>query len=193
MARPKAFDHDDVLDKATQVFWLKGYEATSVQDLVDATGVNRGSLYNTFTDKAGLFGAVLGRYTDRSPARKLVANADDGPPRATIEAFFGDLVEIGAADPERRGCLLTNTAVELAPVDAEVADYVRGALAGIEDAFARLVERGQSIGEIGPWKDARSVARHLLAAAQGLRVMAKIGYDRAALCDIADHALAVLD
>jgi len=112
MALPKAFDRDDVLDKATQVFWLKGYEATSIQDLVEATGINRGSLYNTFTDKAGLFGAVLGRYTDRSSARALVANAEAGPPRATIEAFFADLVDIGAADPERRGCLLTNTAVE---------------------------------------------------------------------------------
>jgi len=150
MARPKAFDREDVLDKATQVFWLKGYEATSIQDLVEATGINRGSLYNTFTDKAGLFGAVLGRYTDRSPARTLVANADDGPPRATIEAFFADLVHIGAADPERRGCLLTNTAVELAPVDAEVAAYVRRALAVMEDALARLVERGQFTGEIGP-------------------------------------------
>lgn len=193
MARPTSFDRDHVLDRATDVFWLKGYEATSIQDIVDATGVNRGSLYNTFTDKAGLFGAVLDRYARRSPARTLAAGAEDGPPRQTIEAFFAELVEAGAADPERRGCLLTNTAVELAPVDAGVAACVRDALAGIEDAFARLVERGQATGEIGPWKDTRDLARHLLAAAQGLRVMAKVGYGRAALRGIADQALSVLD
>ncbi len=193
MARPREFDHDRVVDRAVEVFWRKGFDATSIQDLVEATGLNRGSLYNTFGDKAGLFEAVFGRYMATAPTQPVVAAAETGPPRQVIGEFFGRLVELGASDPECRGCLLTNTAAEMAARDKDVAARLAAAFQGLEDALFRLIERGQETGEIAPWRDPRALARFLVAAAQGLRITAKINRNRAALENIAETTLASLD
>ncbi len=92
MARPREFDRDQVVDRAVEVFWRQGFEATSIQDLVEATGLNRGSLYNTFGDKAGLFEAALERYMAGAPTQPVVAAADTGPPRrATITSAASKL------------------------------------------------------------------------------------------------------
>ncbi len=193
MARPREFDRDRVVDRAVEVFWRKGFEATSIQDLVEATGLNRGSLYNTFGDKAGLFEAVFGRYMATAPTQPVVAAAETGPPRQVIEEFFARLVEFGASDTDRRGCLMTNTAAEMAARDKDVAARVAAAFQGLEDALFRLIERGQETGEIAPWRDPRALARFLVAAAQGLRITAKVNRNRAALENIAEIALASLD
>ncbi len=193
MARPREFDHDRVVDRAVEVFWRKGFEATSIQDLVEATGLNRGSLYNTFGDKAGLFEAVFGRYMATAPTQPVVAAAETGPPRQVIGEFFARLVEFGASDPERRGCLMTNTAAGMAARDKDVAARVAAAFQGLEDALFRLIKRGQETGEIAPWRDPRALARFLVAAAQGLRITAKVNRNRAALENIAEIALAGLD
>ncbi len=193
MARPREFDRGQVVDRAVEVFWRKGFEATSIQDLVEATGLNRGSLYNTFGDKAGLFEAALERYMAGAPPQHVVAAADSGPPRQVIGEFFARLVELGASDTERRGCLMTNTAAELAGRDERVAAQVADAMQGLEKALVRLIERGQETGEITPWRDPRALARFLVAAAQGLHISAKLSGDRAALEAIAGIALSNLD
>ncbi len=193
MARPREFDRDQVVDRAVEVFWRKGFEATSIQYLVEATGLNRGSLYNTFGDKAGLFEAVFGRYLATSPTQPVIAAAETGPPRQVIGEFFARLVELGTSDTEHRGCLMTNTAAELAARDERVAAQVTEAMQGLEEALFRLIERGQETGEIAPWRDPRSLARFLVASAQGLRITAKLNRDRAALEAIADIALSNLD
>ena len=193
MARPKEFDRDDVVDKAMAVFWARGFEATSVQDLVDATGVNRGSLYNTFVDKAGLFDAVMDRYLAVSPVPVILGDPESAPPRATIERLFRFLVEDSTAERDHLGCLLTNTAVELAPRDPAMAAKVAAALRSVEDALARLIVRGQAAGEIAPWHQARRLARFLVSSAQGMRVMARVGGDPAILEDTAETVLRNLD
>ncbi len=193
MARPREFERDQVVDRAVEVFWRNGFEATSIRDLVEATGLNRGSLYNTFGDKAGLFEAALERYMATAPTQHVVAAAETGPPRQVIEEFFARLVELGASDPERRGCLMTNTAAEMAARDKDVAARLAAAFQGLEDALFRLIERGQETGEIAPWRDPRALARFLVAAAQGLRITAKINRNRAALANIAETTLASLD
>lgn len=193
MGRPRGFDRQEVIDKAVQVFWLKGYEATTVQDIVDATGVNRGSLYNAFADKADLFLAAMERYGEQSPARALVDAAATAPPRRTIEALFAEVVDIGAGDGLRRGCLLTNTAVELSARDGVIAGRVAASMRTIEDALFRLIERGQALGEVDRRHEARALARFLVAVLHGLRVMAKVDPDRRRLQDVADLALAQLD
>ncbi len=193
MARPREFDHDRVVDRAVEVFWRKGFEATSIRDLVEATGLNRGSLYNTFGDKAGLFEAALERYMAGATPQHVVAAAETGPPRQVIEEFFARLVEFGASDTDRRGCLMTNTAAEMAARDKDVAARVAAAFQGLEDALFRLIQRGQETGEIAPWRDPRALARFLVAAAQGLRITAKVNRNGAALENIAEIALASLD
>src|SRR5574338_661411 len=109
MARPREFDVDDALDRATQLFWARGYEATSVQDLVDALGVNRASLYATFGDKAQLFEAVLERYGEQVNGALVKALA---PPTAGVEAvraWFKVLIEMATQPRGARGCLFLNT------------------------------------------------------------------------------------
>ena len=117
MPRPKAFDPDAALQKAMHVFWERGYEATSVQDLVEGMGINRFSLYSTFGNKHQLFVTVLERYCATIGAN-LVGDLEHSAAGLTaIRQFFTRLVDFFASAKGWRGCLMTNTAVELAPHD----------------------------------------------------------------------------
>ena len=181
-----------VLDRAMRAFWSGGYEATSVQDLVDRTGIQRGSLYATFGDKRALFLAAIDRY-DRVVTAKLLAALDE--PTSGLEAirrFFRLKIEWAVAANRPRGCLVTNSATELAPRDRGASTRVGAVLGKIEAAFHRAVVRAQRAGEIDPARNPRAVARFLTSSAQGLSVMAKTFPERAFLEDIVDVILAVL-
>ncbi len=194
MARPQEFDRREVVARAMDVFWRNGFEAASIRDLVTATKLNRGSLYNAFGDKAGLFAAVMEAYAAAEPASELVRALDaGGPARPAIETFFAALVERGRADEERRGCLIVNTASELVSRDPQVAQWMEAAARRQEETLTALVERGQAAGEIAPWRDAKALGRFLFAAAQGLIVTGKVNPDPAVLEDIASVALSLLD
>ncbi|SLN28285.1 TetR/AcrR family transcriptional regulator [Oceanibacterium hippocampi] len=193
MARPRKYDDADVLDRAVEVFWLKGFAATSIQDLVEATGLNRGSLYNAYGDKAGLFAAAIERYGSLSPLRAMVKHQNDAPPRQSIERLFRDLVAIAGADRAHRGCLLTNTATELCALDRDMQQRIAENFGDAEDALCRLVERGQAAGVIAAGRPPRALARGLLATMQGLWVMSKVDPEPERLRDIADAGLAMLD
>jgi TetR/AcrR family transcriptional repressor of nem operon len=189
----KRFDIDETLEKAMRVFWARGYEATSMQALVQAMGINRGSLYDTFGGKRQLFLAALHRYDERNRRARLEALERGGSPRGAIEALFRGWIDAALEDAERSGCFLTNTALELAVHDREVGDLVARSQQETESFFMRLVERGQSEGEIPLSVDAPATARALLAALIGLLVLARSRPDAALLQSIADSAMASLD
>lgn len=197
MSRPQQFDREDVLDRALHVFWLKGFEAASVQDLVEATGLNRGSLYNTFGDKAELFAEVMARYRAASPAKPLADAAGDArsnlDTRVLIVKFFKDLTKRALNDPEHKGCLLTNTSAGFYGCSDTMADWVRDTLGALENTLTVLVERGQKRGDITAEGKARAIARSLVASAQGLNVLARGGASAQALKDVATQAVRVLD
>ncbi len=186
MARPREYNPDTVLDSAIEVFWRKGYKATSIQDLVDATGVNRGSLYTGFGSKAGLFSAALDRYLAAGALADLLNSGDDTPIVDLLRMVFDELVEIGVNDPDRRGCLMTNTAVELSPHDTEVAAKIAGDVFNLETALANRLRRAQGLGELNLAADNEALARFIISNIQGMRVMAKVTNDRRTLQDIAD-------
>lgn len=192
MARPREFERDVVLDRAMQVFWSRGYEATSIQHLVDRMGIQRGSLYGTFGDKRALFFAAIERY-DRVMTAKLLATLE-GPPsgKAAIERFFRLKVELALTPGRPRGCLMTNSAAELASRDRGTARRVGATLAKLEAAFQGAVVRAQQAGEVDRRHHPRALARYLTSSAQGLSVMAKASPDRAVLEDIVDVILAAL-
>lgn len=192
MARPREFDIDEALAKAVDVFWRQGYEATSVQDLVDATGLKRGSLYAAFGSKAGLFAAAMERYMAGTSVRRILENAGERPVREVLRELFDELVAHGAGDRARRGCLITNTAVELSPHNKEIASRIADNLHDMEDRLADLLTRGQERGEIDAARDPRALARYLVSSIQGLRVMSKIVPERRALEDIAATTLSNL-
>jgi TetR/AcrR family transcriptional regulator, transcriptional repressor for nem operon len=193
MPRPKEFERDVVLDRAMRVFWSRGYEATSIQHLVDRMGIQRGSLYDTFGDKRALFFAAIERY-DRVVTAKLMAALDEpASGKDAIRRFFRLKVELALESGRPRGCLVTNSAAELASRDRGAATRVGGVLTKIEAAFQRAVVRAQNAGEIDASRNSRALARFLTSSAQGLSVMAKTFPERAVLEDIVKVILAALD
>jgi TetR/AcrR family transcriptional repressor of nem operon len=193
VGRPKQFEHDVALDRAMRVFWSRGYEATSIQHLVDRMGIQRGSLYGAFGDKRALFFAAIDRY-DRVVTAKLLAALDGTESgKDAIRKFFEFKVELALEPGRPRGCLVTNSAAELASRDRGTATKVGAVLAKIEAAFQRAVIRAQKTGEIDRARDARALARFLTSSAQGLSVMAKTIPERTVLEDIVEVVLSVLE
>ena len=174
------------------VFWSKGYAATSIEDLVAHMGIQRGSLYGTFGDKRSLFLSALDRY-QHVVARELVeALETPGSGLEAIRHFFRLRVE-GSLDRRRpRGCLVTNSAVELTRSDRGAAAKVGDSLAKLEAAFLGALERARAGGELASTDDLRALARFLTSSAQGLSVMAKAAPDRKVLEDVVKVVLAVL-
>jgi len=156
-------------------------------------GIQRGSLYGTFGDKRTLFLAALDRY-QRVVARELFdALEAPGSGIEAIRRFFRLRVE-GSLDRRRpAGCLMTNSAVELSRRDRGAAAKVAGSLATIEAAFLRALQRARAAGELAAPQDLRALARFLTSSAQGLSVMARTARNRAALEDVVDIVLSVLE
>ncbi|MET9067218.1 TetR/AcrR family transcriptional regulator [Streptosporangium sandarakinum] len=189
MSRSKGFDPDRVLDAAMDAFWNKGYAATSAQDLVDHTGLGRGSLYNAFSNKHHLFLRVLRRYEDEWTARQVAVLEGDGPVRDRIRRVLMTVVEEEAeCAPARRGCLAVNAAVELAGKDPDVTACVRRIFGRMEGAFREALERARRDGEIGADRDPAVLARYLLNSMYGLRVLGKTA-DRSGMTGIVETTL----
>ena len=172
MARTKEFDCDRALESALRVFWRKGYEATSIQDLVDATGVNRASLYETFGTKRKLFRKALDRFAG---SKHNVAQATAGmePGMARIRAAL----ELAAAQTVKdgRGCMMVNAIVERAGQDREMRRIGARTRARLEEFFAGSLAEAERRGEIRRGQDPTALARFLTNALFGLRVVAKTG------------------
>ncbi len=191
MPRPREFDPDTVLNQAMLRFWERGYRATSVEDLVKATGVNPGSLYGAFPGgKRTLFLKSLERYSKLVVPQKL--GPLDGPDAsvAEIRGYFDGLIEDLLSPEGRQGCLLVNSAIEDAAQDDEVAAVVRGHLARLEGCVARALRNAIRRGEVRPALDPVGAAKLLVATGQGLMVVGKANPDRAVLLAIVDNAFA---
>jgi len=189
MARPREFDVEQALDRATELFWSKGYEATSVQDLVEATGVNRASLYATFGDKADLFAAALEHY--ESSVNEHLSKALD-PPAAGAEAVRAWLaVVIEAATRARgpRGCLLLNTVTGCTTAPAAILDQATTAMRSNRERIERALARDPSLAGRA---DLPALAGFLAAQGHGLVVLARAGVRRRELESAAEIALRVL-
>jgi TetR/AcrR family transcriptional repressor of nem operon len=188
--RTKGFETGDALDAAMQLFWRKGYAATSLRDLLDGMGIGYGSFYNAFGDKHALFLASLDRFRELRTSWIDEVLEDSG--LNGIEEVFRRTVDGLVSFEPRRGCLLANTAVELGPHDAEVAAKISRYVRHTEAVFERAVIRAQEAGEIPADRDPRAMACFLVNTLHGLRVLARVGTDRAVLEDAVRVALDVL-
>lgn len=188
----KQFNRQEALDTALQAFWSRGYEPTSMQDLVDCTGVNRGSLYATFGDKRTLFLEALNAY-DQGRRKMLAAFEARHTPREAIRqvflAFTTEISERGG----NRGCFLTNTALELAAHDAEIRRIVSNAQEDVEAFFSRMIKTGKAKGNIPGHVKPAETARGLLASLLGVLVLTRSRPDRKLLQGIVDDALRRLE
>jgi TetR/AcrR family transcriptional repressor of nem operon len=191
MARPREFDESAVLNAATQCFWKQGYEATSVRDLVEHTGITAASLYNAFGDKRALYERALDHYVEESVADRI-RRCQSLPPLQAIEAFFVEIVKRSLNDRDRKGCMLVNAALDVAPHDPEFRKVVAKTLVGIEAFFQRCVVVGQADGTIARSLPAETLAQNLLGVLMGIRVLARVRPERALLEGVAAPTLALL-
>ncbi len=173
MGRPREFDETVVLDAAMNRFWAQGYEATSVRDLAASMGITGASLYNAFGDKRSLYRRALDHYVEHS-VRDRISCLGAPPPVAAIQAFFDEIIERSVGDAERRGCLLVNAAMEVAPYDAEFRAAVFQEVESIREFFYACVAAGQRDGTITASASAEALAALLLSTLLGLRIMARI-------------------
>jgi TetR/AcrR family transcriptional repressor of nem operon len=192
MARPREFDETAVLDAAVQCFWARGFEATSVRDLAEGMGITGASLYNAFGDKRNLYRRALDHYLDRTVRERIVRLESSLPPRDAIAAFLDEVIERSLSDRQRRGCMLVNSALEVAPHDDAFRRAVAEELAHIEAFFRRCVKAAQQAGEASVACDAEDMARLLLGVLLGIRVLARTRPQRGLLEGIVRPALAML-
>jgi TetR/AcrR family transcriptional repressor of nem operon len=192
MARPREFDEVVVLDAAVECFWSRGYEATSVRDLIETTGLTGASLYNAFGDKRALFRAALDRYVERSIGERI-KRCEALPPRQAIVTFFDEILKRSLSDRRRKGCMLVNSALEVAPHDTEFRGIIAAVLTRIEMFFLKCIEAGQAERTITCSLPAQNIAHHLLGLLMGVRVLARVRPDRALLEGALAPALALLD
>lgn len=193
MARPKEFDPDTVLDRALELFWERGYDATSMADLVEHLGIGRASLYTTFGSKHDLYLKALDRYLLRVDPSPLEFLSRPGPALPLVRALVERYAQQCAEDVHGRGCMVVNAAIERLPGDRLVARRVEMAWDTLEAALAAALHRAQVQGELAPDKDPRSLARFFLVFLQGLRVVSKARWDPQRLRDAAKEALSLLN
>ena len=188
----KRFNIEETLTRAMQTFWSHGYEATSMQDLVNATGVNRASLYATYGDKRELFLTALKKYDREIRGRMLTELSNTTNPSQAIAAVFDKFIDQTRAVQENWGCFLVNTALELAPHDSDIAGMVNTAQDEIEAFFLTMIRKGQETGEFDSEADAEQLAHQVLASLLGMLVMIRSRPNESYLRAVRDGALRLL-
>jgi TetR/AcrR family transcriptional repressor of nem operon len=193
MPRPREFNADAALNRALDVFWSKGYEATSVDDLCATTGLSRSSLYSTFGSKRDLLLRSVDRYVERRTPDLAAILAQPMPVREAFATLARQFIEQIVSGPGRRGCFLGNCAAELPRGDRAALARVRRGLAQTEATFRAALMRAVACGELPSDVNIRALARFLTAGFQGLRLIGKVNPGRAVLEDVARTMLQCLD
>ena len=179
MARPKEFEPEEALDKAMRQFWAKGYHDTSIRDLVARTGVNYYGLYGEFDSKRGLFLAALDRYRDTVTSAFVAELNKPGPLTRSLSRAFHRLAALMRTADGRVGCLMANTAVEVAPDDADAAAKVQAHMKQVADAFRARLTQGQAAGELSADADLDALAEFLATTAYSAGFLLRAGRDDA--------------
>ena len=189
MARTREFDVDTALAGAMNVFWSKGYEATSLDDLCEVTGLSRSSLYATFGSKRDLLLRSVDRYVEERNPRLAAVLAQPIPVRDAFGELTRQFIDQIVSGPGRRGCFLGNCAAELPRGDRAALARVRRGLEATEATFREALVRARARGELTDDADVDAIARFLTAGFQGLRLVGKVNPDRTMLEDIATTML----
>ena len=192
MARPREFDETAALEAAMECFWRRGYEATSLRDLTASMGLTAPSLYNAFGGKQELFSRALERYLDRTTRDRLRRLEQSLAPKAALHRFFVEIIEHSISDRQRKGCFLINSALEIAPHDAECRAVITEQFDDIEAFFRRCILKAQADETVSFDVDAGDTARLLLGVLLGVRVLARTKPERAMMEGVVRPALALL-
>jgi len=189
--RPRQFDEREVLDRALELFWQRGYEGAGLSDLLEHMGISRQSLYGAFGSKRGLFLRVIEHYRETQLAQALALLERAGSPVENVRAvlrFFEDL----ATDHRSRGCLVANALAEQGPKDPEIARVLGETLGRLEEGIAGALEEGQRRGELPPERPPRLLATALVNAILGLAVRGRLPERRSAIGSAYEGTLLLL-
>ncbi|MCV9388289.1 TetR/AcrR family transcriptional regulator [Reichenbachiella ulvae] len=188
---PKAvtFDRAQVIDNATQLFWKKGFHATSMQDLVDATGLNRSSLYNSFGDKHDLFEICLKEYQIWQSKTLSKSFDQDMSPMDSIRDFFSQILKGIKEDADHKGCLLSNCATELSNSDPHIQELLIANKEATIEVFDKKLKAAKEAGELKNDSNSRQLAMYLYTCLHGLQVTALLISDQKELDALVDNIL----
>lgn len=192
MARTKEFDPDAVLQCALELFWARGYEATSMADLVEHLGIGRASIYATFGSKHDLYLQALRRYTQTRDPNPIELLSQPGPALPAVRRLVELYVDESTGEQRERGCMIVNAAAELVPADEPVARFVEASWSSLEAALTSALFRARGQGELAEGADPGALARFLVVFLQGVRVVGKGSTDPDRLRHAAAQALAML-
>ena len=191
MARPREFDMDQALDAAMTTFWTQGYEATSMTDLVEATGVKKGSLYKAFDDKHDLFMKSLARYLDGAYVAMKMTLTESGTPKQRLRAWLQSVALMCGGQAEHKGCMAMNSACELGPHDAQVAGLLKQHHSVASAMLTEVIAAGQRAGEVRRDIAAEEISKLLFTFGAGLMGTSKVLQDSMDPARMADAALAM--
>ncbi|NKM66524.1 TetR family transcriptional regulator C-terminal domain-containing protein [Rhizobium laguerreae] len=175
------------------VFWRRGFHDASLPDLLDGMEISRGSFYKAFVDKRDVFLSALDVYIDDAVRKVGDALHSNRSPKAAIREAFSQVVEISSGEEGLRGCFGVLAAVEMLPDDVEVTARISKLFRRLQDLYAATLIRAQTLGEIDPKLDERTLARFLVCQIQGMRVLGKVGAGRSDMKALVDVALKPLD
>lgn len=178
MGRARSFDNQDILERATRLFWRNGYNGTSMRELVEATGLAKASLYNAFGNKEAIFRSVLDYYIEQKQTRTLAPLERDVPAREALQAYFENLVRMTMENRQTPGCLLVNTATEQGIHDQSMRALVDRGMSRTENRLAKTVARGIEDGSIAPNTNPQEAGFCLVSVVVAIRVMARKGIEK---------------
>jgi AcrR family transcriptional regulator len=188
--RPRQYDPERALAQAAEAFWKHGYSATSLDDLVAATGMNRPSLYAAFGDKRDLYLKTLTRYQQQSRAIGVRITADHPPLRVFLKRFYDAALDIYLeSGDEARGCYSISTAPAQAVTDAEVRDFLAASISGTDAFVAKQIAKARERGEVPSDADPHALAQLATAALHTIAVRARVGVPRKQLRAVAAAAI----
>lgn len=192
MPRVEVFDRADVLEKVKHLFWNKGFNGTSMQDLVDTTGLNRSSLYNSFGNKKAIYELVLKQYQEESKIFFDNAISEAKNPLEAIHIIFTSITHAIHKDQDGKGCFIMNCTTELSRSDIELKRFLIRNSEGIISLFDGLIKKGQTIGVINTRQTAQQYALYLYSFLQGIRVTGVLMNDKTKLDQLVKNTLYIL-
>ena len=190
--RPRAFDRDDVLDRAVTTFWARGYSGASVDDLTDSMGINRPSLYATFGSKHVLFLEVIDRYASTFGRLPFSAFKSDLNAKSAVAAFLEVSIRCATSKGKPKGCLIANVAIFEAEKDTQVRERVSGMFADTERAITDYFRAARDDGRLSGEHDPQALARMVISITHSIATRARAGASREQLTVLADDFMAVL-
>jgi TetR/AcrR family transcriptional regulator, transcriptional repressor for nem operon len=192
MARTREFDEAKVIDIATNLFWKNGYHGVSTQDLIDAFGMSKSSMYGAYHDKRNLFILALENYRKNASQGMMDAMKGNKSVKETITILLNNIITETVGDTDCKGCFIVNTAIELAAHDSKIADILRENRNNIINSFSVAIQKGIDNQELATTNNAKAIASYFYNLINGMRVDAKIHKDRSQYSEIVNVALSVL-